>query len=82
LRSGELLCLISDGVTEAQNLKGDLYGNPRVRHVLLKFVRSVATADAIVKALRMDVETFAAGAEPADDVTILALRWNGTQVTG
>ena len=82
LRSGELLCLISDGVTEAQNLKGDLYGNPRVQHVLLKFVRSVATADAIVKALRMDVETFAAGAEPADDVTILALRWNGTQVTG
>ena len=82
LQSGELLCLISDGVTEAQNLKGHLYGNGRVQHILLGFVSRTATPLAVVKALRTDVEAFAAGAEPADDVTILALRWNGTQVTG
>jgi adenylate cyclase len=81
LRPGEWLCLISDGVSEAQNLKGDLYGNPRVRQILLGFVDSAASARAIVKALCTDVEAFAAGVEPADDITILALRWNGTQAT-
>jgi hypothetical protein len=30
-----------------------------------------------VAALRSDVKTFAAGAEPADDMTVLALRWHG-----
>ena len=36
-----------------------------------------ATARDVVDALRADVGAFAAGAEPADDLTILALRWNG-----
>ena len=35
------------------------------------------TAREVVEALRADVSAFAAGAEPADDLTILALRWNG-----
>jgi len=82
LRPGELLCLISDGVTEAQNLNRDFYGNSRVQHILLGFVSRAATARAVVEALRSDVEVFAAGAEPADDVTILALRWIGVQVSG
>ena len=36
-----------------------------------------ATAGAVVAALLADVADFAAGAEPADDITVLALRWNG-----
>ena len=31
----------------------------------------------LVRKLREDVDRFAAGAEPADDITLLAVRWAG-----
>ncbi len=77
LLPGELLCLMTDGVTEAQTPDGQLYGNPRLQHLLLELQRRGATARELVEALRSDVSAFAAGAEAADDLTILALRWHG-----
>jgi serine phosphatase RsbU (regulator of sigma subunit)/CHASE2 domain-containing sensor protein len=77
LLPGELLCLMTDGVTEAQTPDGQLYGNQRLQHLLLELQRRGATAREVVEALQADVGVFAAGAEPADDLTILALRWNG-----
>ena len=82
MRSGELLCMISDGVTEAQNATGDLYGAGRVQRTLHGLEGSAVTARAVVDALRTDVEAFAAGTEPVDDVTILVLHWHGPQVAG
>jgi serine phosphatase RsbU (regulator of sigma subunit) len=79
LLPGELLCLMTDGVTEAQTPDGQLYGNQRLQPLLLELQRRGATALALVEALRSDVGAFAAGAEAADDLTILALRWNGPQ---
>jgi adenylate cyclase len=73
LRAGDLLCIVSDGVTEAQDPDKDLYGSARVER-LLAGVRSAGDA---VAALRADVASFAAGAEQSDDMTILALRWRG-----
>jgi serine phosphatase RsbU (regulator of sigma subunit) len=82
MRPGESLCMISDGVTEAQNATGDFYGGSRVQHILLSLKGGAATAHAVVEALRTDVELFTAGAEPADDVTILVLRWHGAHGAG
>lgn len=81
MRPGELLCVISDGVTEAQNFNGDFYGRPRLQDII-KLRGGAATARGVVEALRTDVEAFVAGAEPADDVTILVLRWLGPLPTG
>jgi hypothetical protein len=33
----------------------------------------------VVDSICADVRSFAAGAEPADDLTVLALRWNGSR---
>ncbi len=77
MRSGELLCVVTDGVTEAQDRAGTLYGGERVEVFLRQSGGGTATARTVVDALRTDVEAFAAGAEPADDLTILALRWRG-----
>lgn len=71
LRPGDLVCVVSDGVTEASTPTGELYGTARVGHVLAR----VDSAQAAVDAIRDDVRRFAAGAEPADDMTVLALRW-------
>jgi serine phosphatase RsbU (regulator of sigma subunit) len=78
MQPGELLCIISDGVTEAQNLQGDFYGRLRLQEII-KLKGGVATAREVVESLRADVEAFVAGAEPADDFTILVLRWRGPQ---
>jgi adenylate cyclase len=82
MRPGESLCMISDGVTEAQNATGDFYGDGRVQQILLGLDGGAPSAHAILEALRGDIETFTAGAEPADDVTILVLRWLGPRVAG
>ena len=77
LLPGEMLCLMTDGVTEAQTPEGHLYGNQRVQQRLLALLQRGIGARALVEALQGDVNAFAAGAEAADDLTILALRWNG-----
>jgi adenylate cyclase len=77
LLPGELLCLITDGVTEAQTADGRLYGTERLQQRLLELQRRHAGARELVESLQTDVAAFAAGAEAADDLTILALRWNG-----
>jgi serine phosphatase RsbU (regulator of sigma subunit) len=79
LQPGELLCLMTDGVTEAQTQDGRLYGNQRLQQRLVELQRRGAGAREVVQTLQSDVGTFAAGAEAADDLTILALRWNGPQ---
>jgi adenylate cyclase len=77
LLPGEMLCLMTDGVTEAQTPEGQLFGNERLQQRLLQLQHSGVGARALVEALQAEVSAFAAGAEPADDLTILALRWNG-----
>jgi serine phosphatase RsbU (regulator of sigma subunit) len=72
----EILLVISDGVTEAMNPEGELYGAKR----LLQALESACHADGpatLAGAVRADVAKFVAGAEAADDLTLLAMRWNG-----
>ena len=82
LLPGEILCLMTDGVTEAQNPAAELYGADRAQAVLLALDARVACARDVVQALNADVMTFCGGAEAADDLTILALRWQGPAAAG
>jgi adenylate cyclase len=77
LLPGELLCLMTDGVTEAQSRQGELFGQERVNALLLDLRQRGAGARELVETLRTQVKAFAGHAEPADDLTVLALRWNG-----
>jgi serine phosphatase RsbU (regulator of sigma subunit) len=73
---GDMLCLMTDGVVEAMNPAGALYGRARLEAVLLGRGADATPAD-VCEAIRQDVARFTAGAEPADDVAILVVRWNG-----
>jgi CHASE2 domain-containing sensor protein len=77
LSPGETLCVVTDGVTEAMDRRGELYGARRVR--LLLAASLDASPRTLVDALIADVRRFADGAEQADDVTLLSVRWNGYQ---
>src|SRR5258708_14109435 len=73
---GESLCLYTDGVTEAMNAGGELYGRQRL-FSLLTAVLAASDAVKVVDAVRDNVRDFVGATERSDDLTILALRWNG-----
>lgn len=72
---GAAVLLYTDGVTEAHGTALVLYGEPRLEATL----RDCAAADArtIVATVQQSVDIFTAGAERADDMTLLALRYLG-----
>jgi serine phosphatase RsbU (regulator of sigma subunit)/CHASE2 domain-containing sensor protein len=77
LEPGDTLCIYTDGVTEAQDGSGALYGIERLNAVLASLQDRRASARDLVQALQQDVDAFVGPAPAADDLTILALRWQG-----
>ena len=71
LRPGDVLYLYTDGVTEAMNAKGELFGENRLRAELAARRRRIKTA----------VDEFVAGAEQSDDMTNMAIFWHGSAET-
>ena len=76
LRAGDRLCMVTDGITEATNSAGELYGSARLRAALASLGAGVS-ADAITRQVRQDVGIFVAGAEASDDLALLVLHWIG-----
>lgn len=77
LQPGELLCLATDGVAEACDAAGAFYGHDRLARTLMRAVQPGATAGDVLGALQADVAAFVGATEPADDLTLLCLRWIG-----
>jgi len=75
LAPGEALCLVTDGVTEATDARGDFYGRARLEALLA--AEGAKGPEAIGAAVSADVARFAAGVDPADDLAVLIVRWNG-----
>lgn len=75
LRPGDSLCLATDGIAEAFDGQGGLYGIERL-DALLARAHGMAP-DALVAAVREDVRRHVGAAEPSDDLTLLVVRWNG-----
>jgi serine phosphatase RsbU (regulator of sigma subunit) len=73
---GEWLAVMTDGVTEALNSKGEFFGGARV-NALLDETPELQWPGEVVRRLQDRVHAFAAGCEAADDVTLLVVRWNG-----
>jgi serine phosphatase RsbU (regulator of sigma subunit) len=75
LDRGGTLCLFTDGVSEATNAAGEFYGRDRLRATIER-ERGATSAVALGQAIISDVAQFVGGAEAADDLTLLVLRWN------
>jgi serine phosphatase RsbU (regulator of sigma subunit) len=73
LAPGEALCVITDGVTEAMDPAGALYGRAR----LTRLLDGAADPGTTLSVLRDDVRRFSAGNEQADDLTLLCVKFNG-----
>ncbi|HWF11194.1 MAG TPA: SpoIIE family protein phosphatase [Bryobacteraceae bacterium] len=75
LRAGDRIVLYTDGVTEAQNHKGEFFGRARLREA----VRAGADADCATlhESILRAILDFTAGAEQADDSTLVVVEYRG-----
>lgn len=76
MRPGETLCLVTDGVTEAEDGAHRLYGRQRLAETLSR-LGAAASPSGLGEAIRSDVTDFVAGNPASDDLTILILQWHG-----
>jgi sigma-B regulation protein RsbU (phosphoserine phosphatase) len=69
---GDAFIFISDGITDAENMQGEMYGTERLSEILCghRHLPAVQIADAIFA----DVARFQNGKDRFDDETILVLR--------
>lgn len=75
MEPGDVLLVFTDGVTEAMDTSDNLYGDDRLFDVLKAVPDS--NVRSVVDCVNESVAAFAAGAEQADDITMLAVRYNG-----
>ncbi len=73
---GDTLLLYTDGVTEAIDLDERCYGDDRL-YGLVAGLDPHQTPGELVEDVKKDVAAYAGEAEQADDITILALRYEG-----
>jgi anti-anti-sigma factor len=76
LGPGDELFLYTDGVTEADNRRRELFGNDRLKAVLAKSQAVSSVVDRLGEVMHA-VRTFAGDAPQADDITMLGLRYHG-----
>ncbi|MDH4150261.1 MAG: SpoIIE family protein phosphatase [Betaproteobacteria bacterium] len=76
LSPGDTLFLYTDGVSEAMDADGRLYGRRRLYRLLEKLGTEKSCTE-IIAAVQQDLQEFGAVEERADDITMLALRWLG-----
>lgn len=71
LTPGQVLFAFTDGVTEARDGSGDLYGDERLQTAVAQAERP--DADNLVRLVFAEIDRFADGHDAADDVTVLCL---------
>jgi sigma-B regulation protein RsbU (phosphoserine phosphatase) len=77
LRPGDTVLLYTDGVTEAMTADGQLFGDERLIEVLSRSDSAPLTD--VLQLIQSGLTEFVGGAPQADDITMLALRYNGKQ---
>jgi serine phosphatase RsbU (regulator of sigma subunit)/anti-sigma regulatory factor (Ser/Thr protein kinase) len=72
------LYLYTDGVTEALNTKMELYSNERLESVL-NSAKDLNVKE-LLERIKADIDSFAAAAEQADDITMLSIKYKKREV--
>jgi sigma-B regulation protein RsbU (phosphoserine phosphatase) len=75
LLAGDALFLYTDGVTEATDPQGKMFGVERLEVFLQQ--SKAHSADDLVQGVLTAVQLFAAGAAQSDDITAVAVRYLG-----
>jgi sigma-B regulation protein RsbU (phosphoserine phosphatase) len=74
-RPGDMFVFFSDGILDARNTDGELFGRQRVEQITAE--SADMSADYVVDSLFEAVEKHAAGVDPFDDQTVVAIKVMG-----
>jgi len=75
-KPGDMFVFFSDGILDASNKKGEMFGRSGVERVVATCLEN--SADCVVAKIFEAVEEFAAGVDPFDDQTVVAIKVKGT----
>jgi sigma-B regulation protein RsbU (phosphoserine phosphatase) len=73
-KSGDVLVFFSDGIVDALNAEGEMFGTERLEAVLREHPSACNSAQATVDAILAAVNTFQSGTAHFDDETLVVLR--------
>ncbi len=79
LSPGDTLFLYTDGLTEAENIRKELFGERRALEIAA--TSGTLTASEQMERMHQAVHTFVDGAEQSDDLTMLVIRFMGNDNT-
>lgn len=71
-KAGDVFVFMSDGILDAENLEGELFGRTRVEELVV--ANCERTADDVVTAIFQEVERFSAGTQRFDDATVVVAK--------
>jgi phosphoserine phosphatase RsbU/P len=74
-KPGDMFIFFSDGIMDARNKAGDMFGRHRTEAIIAECMN--ISADCVVKSLFKAVTDHAAGEEAFDDETVVAIRVKG-----
>ena len=74
LRKGQIIFLSTDGIWEACNLKGEMFGKERIRDIIRK--HSSQRADEIINITIDSLKSYQQGAQIEDDITMVVIKIN------
>lgn len=81
LSEGDVLFLYTDGVNEAMNEADEMYGLERLENFLnSEQAAQSKNMEELVKMVQAEVADFVGNAEPADDITMLAVAYGGRKM--
>ena len=72
LRSGDIVLLYTDGITECWNQAREEFGLKRVREKIVEYAH--LNPKEIIENLVRDLDDFASGAEQHDDMTMVVMK--------
>ena len=78
LEPGDTIVLYSDGLTEAENPRVELFGEDRLLHIVERC--DSLSAEEVMKEVLAEVEVFKEGADPHDDLTLMVLKVLGPSI--
>ncbi len=72
MKSGDVIFLLSDGFPELSNNEKEIYGYERVKNIFKDV--SEYSAEEIIEKLKNEVDKWAGGKVPEDDVTFVVAK--------
>lgn len=79
LEVGDFVVLYSDGITEARNINGEMFGLQRLQESIVRYATQYSP-DGVSYHTAMDLKKFVGDVQPADDMTLIVMQYVGDKV--